>query len=78
VDTRRLQLVLDGLQRVSVSLEHARSVALHAADIWQDISYVWGGFDRCSWVGQEGWPGRSSWVVVGLGGRWVSVVGWVG
>jgi hypothetical protein len=44
-------------------------MAIKAAEIWQDFSFVWGGFDRCTSVGQEGWPGRSSWVAVGLGGR---------
>jgi hypothetical protein len=60
VDKVRLQYVLDALQRCSNGLEHARKMSLKAAELFADISYVWGGFDRCSWVGQEGWPGRSS------------------
>jgi hypothetical protein len=60
VDKVRMQYVLDALQRCSNGMEHARMMAANAAELFADISHVWGGFDRCSWVGQEGWPGRSS------------------
>jgi hypothetical protein len=47
-------VIVDGLQRISASLAHAREMAIVAADAWKDISYVWGGFDFTSdWVG--GW-----------------------
>jgi hypothetical protein len=60
VDKVRMQYVLDALQRCANGMEHARRMAATAADLFADISHVWGWFDRCSWVGQEGWPGRSS------------------